>query len=380
MIERLELAGYKSIRKLDFELRPLNVLIGANGGGKSNLVSFFGFLRHMADGQLSFQVGKQGARNLLFGGPKVTKDIEASVQFKTEIASGCYTFQLSFAPGDKLIFRNESLKDASNQRSLSLRALSLGEGHSETKLRGWPGLVGEDSAIQMTRAASFLFHSCRVYHFNDTCDTARVMQSANIDDSQQLNGDFGNLAAFLYALEFTKPPFYRRIVDQIRQVAPFFRDFRLSPHEANKQQILLNWNQLGSDELYGPEQFSDGTLRMIGMIALLMQPEDKLPRVIILDAPELGLHPFAISHLAGMIRQASHSTQIIVATQSPLLVSEFEPEDVVVVERKAGSNPLLPGESSFRRLVKADLEEWLKEYSLGELWMKNVIGGQPVHE
>ncbi|MGD0094172.1 MAG: AAA family ATPase, partial [Planctomycetota bacterium] len=219
-----------------------------------------------------------------------------------------------------------------------------------------------------------------VYHFSDTSETARVMQSGNIEDNQQLKGDFSNLAAFLYALEVSKPEFYKRIIRQIQQVAPFFHDFRLVPQETNKNLISLNWNQLGSDELFGPQQLSDGTLRMIGLIALLMQPEDNLPKLILLDEPELGLHPFAISLVAGMIRKASVDTQVIVATQSPLLVSEFEPEDVVVVERKASGQPLLPATSSFTRLAKADLEEWLKEYSLGELWLKNVISGRPVHE
>ena len=361
-----------------------NVLIGANGGGKSNLASFFGLLRHMANGQLSFSVGKQGPRNLLYGGPKVTQEIKASVHFKSDRALGCYRFQLSFAHGEKFIYSGESVTGLLAAGS-SPDTLGFGEGHSEAKLRDfdsdvWGRDFQGDVWGRLAHDVLVILQDCRVYHFNDTSETARVMQSVNIDDNQQLKGDFSNLPAFLYALEIAKPAFYRRIVDQIQQVAPFFRDFQLVPKEANKQQIPLNWNQQGSDELYGPEQLSDGTLRMIGMIALLMQPEDKLPQVIILDEPELGLHPFAISHLAGMIRQASRSTQIIVATQSPLLVCEFEPEDVVVVERQASGNALAPGESNFRRLVKADLEEWLKEYSLGELWMKNVIGGQPVHE
>ena len=115
---------------------------------------------------------------------------------------------------------------------------------------------------------------------------------------------------------------------------------------------------------------SDGTLRAMCLVTLLLQPEQELPNLLIVDEPELGLHPSSLSLVATLLKAASHYSQVVIATQSTRLVDEFDPEHVIVVDR-AGA------ESQFRRLDPEKTEEWLEEYSLGEIWEKNVFGGGP---
>jgi predicted ATPase len=183
--------------------------------------------------------------------------------------------------------------------------------------------------------------------------------------------DAGNLAALLYAYGQKNQLVYRRIVSTIKKVMPEFADFDLQPDRLNPKEIALNWRQQGSDYLFGPHQVSDGTLRAMSIITLFMQPDTDLPDVIILDEPELGLHPYALEIIAGLIRAASLKSQVIVATQSQTFLEHFQAPDIVVVESKAGA-------SQFRRLDADQLKDWLAYYTIGELWEKNVLGGGPL--
>ena len=193
-----------------------------------------------------------------------------------------------------------------------------------------------------------------------------------IDDSDRLHPDAGNLAAFLNALRDSDPLTFRLIVDTIRLVAPFFKDFRFRPKKLKDIDVVqLDWIQQGSDYQFHPSQLSDGTLRFIALTTALLQPQP--PATVLIDEPELGLHPSALRILADLILQAQERTQLIVSTQSAQLLDYFEPYQVVVVEREKGA-------STFRRLEANDLKNWLEDYSLGELWQKNVCGGGPVHE
>ncbi len=195
-----------------------------------------------------------------------------------------------------------------------------------------------------------------------------MKKSSDINDNSFLRRDGSNLAAFLYFLKEKHPGIYRNIVDTIRLVAPFFDDFTLAPSRLNNDQIMLEWKQVGTDAYFNASSLSDGTLRFMCLTTLLLQPDP--PSTIIIDEPELGLHPYAISILSEMMKAASKRTQVIVSTQSVTLVNHFNPEDIVVVEMQNN-------ETSMRRLEKDKLEEWMQDYSIGELWEKNVFGGRP---
>ena len=141
----------------------------------------------------------------------------------------------------------------------------------------------------------------------------------------------------------------------------------------NEDKIRLEWLHVGSDAYFDASSLSDGSLRFIALATLLLQPESLRPPVVLLDEPELGLHPFAITLLASMLKHAAVDSQIIVATQSPVLLDHFEPEDVLVAERVNRATKL-------SRLDDDKLHAWLEDYSLGQLWEKNEFGGRPVPE
>ena len=350
---------------MDIDLRPLNILIGANGAGKSNLISFFKMLNEMMAGRLQQYIGTSGrAQSLLHFGPKVTLQIEAQLEFEVGNGKDIYTMRQFHAAGDTLVFADESLSflQSGHQRP---KVLALGAGHQETRIS-----QQADKGEPTAKTFWHLLTRCRVYHFHDTSATARVRQYSYTGDNRWLMPDAGNLAAFLLRLRNENDKAYQRIVRTVRQIAPFFDDFVLEPSGLNKNEIILNWREQGSDLIFGPHQFSDGTLRAICLISLLMQPEDELPVMIIVDEPELGLHPYALNIIAALFKTASHHAQILVSTQSSTILDNFDLEDIIVANREGK-------ESKFMRLDAKKLEAWLEDYSLGEIWEKNIIAGGP---
>lgn len=366
-LKRLSLKGFKSIRDLSIDLLPLNVLIGANGAGKSNLVSFFKMLNEMMGGRLQQFVATSGrAQSLLYFGPKTTPQIEATLEFQTDNGIDTYHVRLFHAAGDTLVFAEEKLTYLAEDWVGEPRVTNLRAGHEETRIND-EAYQGDANA----KALRFLLNRCRVFHFHDTSATARIRQYCYAGDDKWLMPDAGNLAAILLRLrDRTGGPSYRRILATIRQIAPFFEDFELELTGNGNKEVILNWRQRNSPQTFGPHQLSDGTLRAMALITLLLQPVENLPDVLVIDEPELGLHPSAKTIIAGLLKKASHHCQIIVATQSSELLDSFDPQDVIVVERDEK-------ESKFKRLEEPVLHDWLSEYSLGQLWEKNVIGGGP---
>jgi len=362
MLRRVSLKGFKSIKEMDLELCALNVLIGANGAGKSNLVSFFKMINEMMGGRLQQYIGTSGrAHSLLHFGPKVTPQMEAQLRFDDDKSKNTYTMRLFHAAGDTLVFAEEQFS-FQQKHFFVPKFIQLGSGHQETR-------IGKEEPDDKTMR--WMLNNCRVYHFHDTSLTARVRQYCYIGDNRWLMPDAGNLAAFLLRLrDENGGSAYQRIVTTIRLIAPFFDDFDLELSGPGKKDVILNWREKGADQVFGPHQFSDGTLRAICLITLLLQPEDELPDLIIVDEPEIGLHPYALNVVASLFGKASHHTQVLISTQSNSFLDNFDPEDVIVVNREGK-------ESKFERLNPMALETWLEEYSLGEIWEKNVIGGGP---
>ena len=362
-IDRLRLSGFKSIREADLSLGSLNVVIGANGAGKSNLAAYFSMLRASPLGNRDAYIGRFGGPGaFLHLGPKTTSVIKASLTVTSEVGRGNLHEQLVFRPPDSLVNIPFCDRGASSSSDLDLADLL-------TSVERWS--VGTKSVPSFSvRVFKYLMEEIGVYHFHDTTLTAPIRLAGYVEDNRALQPDAGNLAAVLFRLRETRPKVYQRILGSIRLVAPFFDDFSLAPRSLDKTRILLNWKQVGCDDEFGPHQLSDGTLRAMALITLLLQPEEELPRLIVIDEPEIGLHPYALSVVVSLLGKASHHSQIIVATQSVQMLDECEPEDVICVERRG---PV----STFKRLDRESLSEWLAEYSLGEVWQKNIIGGSP---
>jgi len=360
-IKKLTIEGFKSIRELkNFELGRLNILIGANGAGKSNFVGFFRLLRELIEQrlQLALQKMEGGADACLYMGPKITGRFGAKLLF----GYNGYQFVLEPTPDNRMVFADEATW------FLDLRD-RLGSGHTEARLKDLeskPGKEGGEHGVpyRVYKAIS----SWVAYHFHDTSLTAGVRRQEPINVNDVLRSDAQNLAAFLFRMRETHPQNYTHIRDVVRLAAPFFDDFKLRPVPTNPDLIQLEWLQRDSDYPFRAHQLSDGTLRFICLATALLQPAR--PATMLFDEPELGLHPYALALLGDLLKKAAYRGQVVVSTQSAPLLNEFEPKDIVVVERHQG-------ESTFRRLEPDDLSEWLGEYSLGELWQKNVLGGRP---
>jgi predicted ATPase len=371
-LKGVTISGYKSFHADGQTIRfgDVTVLLGANGSGKSNLVSFFKMLSGMMTGALQNFVGENGSANaLLYYGLKKSNRLSAELHFADDIADDKYKFTLAHAAGDTLIFTEETLFSKLSHKDRPF-ILTLDPGVKES------GLHANTKAPNATtsRVIYQLLKSIQVFQFHDTSKEARIRNNGYINDNVFLRSDGGNLAAMLFALKMKTEgeKYYKRIVRYIQQIMPQFGDFVLDPSALNESYIMLNWREKGVDYLFGPHQLSDGTLRFMALTALLLQPPALLPPVVVLDEPELGLHPSAISALAGMIKTASQHCQVILATQSPRLVDEFNAEEIVVVERDNEKRCTV-----LKQLADVDLKAWIENYSMSELWEKNVLGGRP---
>ncbi len=366
-LKRIRLEGWKSIESQEIDLTPLTVVIGANGSGKSNLVSLFRLLNVLsasAPGFRSFVAVSGSADSLLYFGEKRTPVAAMELTFETDTGETRYLARWAAASGGTLIFTEERVKFA-RQGARNTQDLDLGAGHSESKL-----VQVAEEGNQTAAVTLHLLRSCRLFHFHDTSESSAVRKPAYIEANRFLYPDAGNLASMLFLFREKHPQTYRRIVATVRQMVPDFGDFVLEPSRLNERQILLNWKQTGSDYEFGPHQLSDGSLRFIALATLLLQPVELRPLLIALDEPELGLHPAALEILAGMAKSAALGCQIVFATQSSVFLDHFEPEDVLVVNNREGA-------SEFKRLSASELEAWREDYTLGEIWEKNVVGGGP---
>lgn len=344
-LDNITIRGFKSIKAIEqLKLNPINVLIGANGSGKSNFLEVFSLVRDTVDGRLrQFVARAGGAERVLHFGSRTTGDINIVVTFD----DGNW-YRLTLEPMD--------FEDRLALVEQASKPMSLPGPYSDNTPAFLRDFINVDPWV--------------AYHFHDTSQVSPMKKTADLHDNRFLRPDGSNLAAFLYLLRSRHSFSYEQIKRTVRLVAPFFEDFKLDPQALNPDTILLEWQHKGSDAYFNAASFSDGTLRFIALATVLLQPQTLKPSVILLDEPELGLHPYAVTMLAAMAKKAAVYGQVIMATQSPTLLDHFEPEDVIVANR-------VNGEARFERLDPERLAVWLEDYSLGQLWEMNELGGTP---
>jgi len=355
-LQNISVKGYKSIKSLDLNMKAVNILIGANGAGKSNFISLFTFLNQLSQGRLITYVEQQGFANTFFHfGAKQTS------RLSLKLALGNNGYQVVFvhsANDDSLIFEEESCTLTGSSWAIKGK---LGES----------GLLSMAKANRSPEDIQKYLKDCRVYHFHDTSASAGFKQANELSASDYLYPEAKNLAPFLYRLRADYPQTYQEIISSIQTVAPFFHDFYLEPRgSVGKEKILLKWLHRDHDDIFSANQLSDGTARFICLTTLFLQPQELRSNTIILDEPELGLHPASLEVLAEMIKSAAKENQVICATQSVSFANLFASEEFIVVDQEQGV-------STFRRLDKSSLDHWLTDYGMGEIWNKNLIGGRP---
>ena len=364
-LNKLTITGFKSIRELkELELNNVNIFIGGNGAGKSNLIEFFRLLRKIIDGKLDEYIRLGGGiSDFLFNGRKITSELK----FEMHFGARGYRFCIKPGPLDNCLLTDE----ARYYESGTSGWCELGDS-PDGKSRLVKEVQGNSPDKQYSLPVYDAISSWQIYHFHDTSANAAMRHYEIIQDNTILRFDASNIAPYLLHVKNEKTDAFQEILDSVRLILPFFDDFLLNVTTfGEKQSVNLSWLQQGSDYPMQPYHFSDGAIRFICLATALLQPDP--PSTIIIDEPELGLHPSAIAILAELIQNASKRTQLIVATQSPALIDHFSVEDVIVVNRKDGA-------STFERLKEQDFNIWLETYSVGELWSKNVISGGPVYE
>ena len=358
MINKIQLKNFKSIQHINIMLQPINILLGQNGAGKSNFIHLFKLMNKLLNKDLQLYVAEQRMDRLLYFGRRYSQLIDIHLQFNT-IGYGVILLPSS---DDRLVIQKEYVEWSANDNKQV--------NGSQSKMLALPGALESslpkpgDFTIE-SQVSSYL-DEWKIYHFHDTIDAAPIKNACDLNDNYYLRPQAENLAAFLYAIKETSA--FQKILSTVQRVAPFIQNFVLKPDKLNPQRIRLRWKHFGSDDYLDAYSLSDGTLRFISLTTLLLQPV--LPGIILLDEPELGLHPYAIQLLAGLIQSVSHQTQIIVSTQSVTLANEFDCNDIVVVKYENNA-------STFIRLDESHLKLWLEQYAIGDIWQKNLIGGVP---
>jgi len=363
MIEQVKINNYKSIRELELSLNRLNILIGSNGVGKSNFISFFELAKAIYEQRFGgYTLEKGGIDNLLYYGRKGSKSIRGLIDFDN---TNAFFFELRPTQSNKGYIHETG--DFFNCRYDKDKVYTK---WNKTK---WDSAVEESGLKSILRGrAGYLkkfLSSFTVYHFHDTSASSPMRGSCELNDNSYLRDNGSNLAAYLYKIEHTDEKAFRLIEGVISSIAPYFKHFDLKSDPINPSKINLKWEEVSSDMYLDGYSFSDGTLRFVALATLLLQ--SNLPEVIIIDEPELGLHPAAINKLASLVKKASKRSQIILSTQSTNLVNCFDPEDIIVVDRDSN-------QSVFKHLSGKDLSVWINDYdySLSDMWEKNLIGGQ----
>jgi predicted ATPase len=364
-LTRIRVAGFRSLRDVTLEPTPVTVLIGPNGAGKSNLLWALEMTRMLAFEALQLFVSERGgATYLMHYGPRQTPAIDLALEFSTDKAENAYQARLGYGADESLIFLEERAGFRRTQEQ-PWSWYPLGAGHRESRL-------GEEAPKHRTpQTVRWLLRQVNFYHFHDTSRRSPLRTRAYNDSADNyLRSDGSNLPAFLLSLregtDAGSQAAWKRIQGLVRLVAPFIRE--LSPH-VHVRGIDLNWID-DRGETFGPAHMSDGTLRALALITALGQPADRLPLMSCIDEPELGLHPAALELLCSLIRSVTAHRQVIVSTQSPVVLDHFEPDQVVVAERVDSATQL-------RRLDAGALAAWLEDYSLSELFDKNILGGRP---
>ena len=371
-IDAIRIRGFRSLADVQLTGLPdTTVLIGANGSGKSNFIRFFEMVSWMLRShQLREFVAKHGgASDQLFGGSRRTNRMEAELSLRTDAGRNDYRIALAHAHPDRLIFTEEAFRFSSEHFSTEAGWQHLGVGHEEAKIVETAQTGNPDGVNRKTASVVVhLLRNCAAFQFHDTSDSSNFKKAWDVSENNGLRSHGGNLAAVLYRLEHEDIGRFEQICRHISRILPVFDRFQI---EERYGKVMLRWKIKGGNETFGAHLTSDGSLRFFALVALLNLPPEMLPDVILLDEPELGLHPAAIALVANMIKSLATERQVIVATQSPLLVDAFGLDEIVVLE-------LRDGQTEFCRLNADDYRSWLDDsFTTGELWQKNLIGGRP---
>lgn len=374
-LNNISISHFKSIANVhELVLADLNVIIGANGAGKSSFISIFQMLENMSRRNFqNFCIDSGDANSLFFFEGAKSQPIKLGFDFKNGKIKTCYNLEIILSPKETALISQEYMEYdgdiiSDNEGTEDNPATGY---RTESQLYRW----GSDKKrYKLHYPVCETINSWRTYHFHDTSIASFLRKSSQFGTDKNLLQTGENLAPYIFYLRERHPDIYTYLVSAIRCIAPFFLDF-VFPYtweqaRENNQKISLAWKQTCSERLMQPWQFSDGTLRFIALVVALIQPDP--PAIILVDEPEIGLHPAAISFISGLLHDASTRTQVIVTTQSPLMLENMDPHNIIVMTSQNNK-------SSCEKLDAKSLKTWLEDYTLCDLWMKGLLATGPTH-
>ena len=362
-IRSLHVKGFRSLADLQLDDIPNPmVLLGPNGAGKSNILRFFQLLSALAHRRLGeFVLRRGGADDQLFGGHRLTKRIEANVSSRLDLGDHSFAFTLERTDADGFMFTDEAFTPwPADGRT------GLNYGQPSVRESGFVLMACSQAGDNRARAAVNLLQDALVYQFHDTSNVSPLKTRWDAEDNHRLLEHGGNLAPVLAHLRRNNRSRYELICKHVRRVLPEFADFELGE---DYSKTLLRWQSKSTGQILSPHLTSDGSLRAMCLITLLNLPTELLPEVILLDEPELGLHPFTVSLVSHMVKLMARERQVVVATQSPYFVNAFALDEIVVLETHGGRTEARRPNEAFQDL--------LDEQTTGELWRSNLLGGYP---
>ena len=393
MITHLHLESFKSFKSLDFELKPLNVVIGPNGSGKTNFLDFFRFLSEAMSNHLADAIYNRGGLwRLSFGGSRDPLTFRLGLLMRTEEDPEdpdlridlSYTCEIRPYDNQYEIFAERfggsqrSRKHGDKDWDKALLDKMAREGLPKLSADATPLVSYPELALSSRRAAVDGFADVFV---QDTRNIQWVSNSLMGPDAvgrrpsytrsdSLLLPDGDNLSSVLHFL--SNDPQHRetreRLLDVLRIAYPDFED--LSFRAPAQGQVILSWKDKRLKDAFDANFLSDGLLRFLSLLVVLLNPRP--PSLILIDEPEVGLHPSLIGLIGELLVDASTRTQLIVATHSPQLLNELQKEHICVVETdKEGASTIT------RASEKPDIDAWLKNFTLGETWLQGNLGGKP---
>jgi predicted ATPase len=398
MFDYIKIEGFRSFKKVELEMPRLAVLIGPNGGGKSNFLDLLMLVAEAGNGQLANGVYKRGGfPNIAFGfDPSQEAGIELrfkeALWWRVPTRGGDDKLDVRF----KMAVRNygsiaqvtaESVwQESATEPSLCAEMVSRGPAGAVLRAPNEAGAVVAEERRGVTPselvisqvkdsekypASSFVLRELAgwtLYRDIDVGPEARVRQPTLIRPDVLLLPDGSNLSSVLHSIQQGHPDLWSEILEDLHTA---YQDFvKLTvPAGGGDGKVHLRWFERPYEkEGMSANLLSDGTLKLLCLMAILKTPDP--PSLICIDEPELGLHPDWIKLVAELLQDAAARTQVIVATHSPHIVAKLEPEQVIVTEK-------VEGETHLNQLKTRDLGNWLKDFSLAELWLSGEIGGRP---
>lgn len=374
MISKLKVENYKSLKDVEIDFHSFNVLIGPNNSGKSNILDCLAFLADTAMTDISTAFAKRGGYDHLIFGGQTEEEIKIAVEIvdKTKIMRFNVAFREYGVIKEKL-----TLTDS---QKMPIRTKILIDG-SEGSGRYF------DEEERVKKKYHYGKETLALRYFRDRRRHRTIMNFANQIKKWkfyhfvpfEMRGVFSATKKFdpghkgkeaartLHSLVSEYPhSYFTEIEDTLKSAINEIDDLRAPLTERGETYIAIK--EKGFERVFDHHQVSDGTLRFLAHLMVLLSPKSKLPSLACFEEPENFVNPRLLELLAEILKKAR--TQVIVTTHSPYFIDFVEPEDLIIVEKKEGK-------TVSKRLSKKELEKFMEDFSLGELWYSGKIGGVP---